>query len=308
MQVLGRRLSFTSVVAAACILGGAATAWFTFQTDSERLSKLDSVLADVAPLDDPSKASELEGRIVLVHGTATPGGDLTDPDFNLNLPALKLFRDSQIYQWKENGGKFRTYEEVWSEELIDSTFFDSVHRNQGAIAYPDRFVKADHIDVVRGGVRLAALDASYMQFIGGEVKLMLSWEQYSKLPVPMRLRFDLVNGSLVEKSAAAGSPRIGDNRTRFTMVPPYEVTVVGVLVKGKILSYDRTMKEVGILKPGNLNVAQLRESIRDDILDGSGIAAFLAGIMGVVGCVLFGNDYRSAPRIQKPVKPIQFGR
>lgn len=308
MQILGRRLSFTSAVAAACILGGAATAWFTFQTDSERLSKLDSVLADVVTLDDPSKASELEGRIVVVRGTATPRGDLSDPDFKLTLPVLKLFRDSQIYQWRDNGGKVRTYGQVWSEELIDSSFFDRDHRNKGVIAYPDRFAKADRIDVIRDGVRLAELDASYTQFIGGEVKLMMSWEQYSKLPVPMRLRFDLVDGSLVEKSAAAGSPRIGDNRTRFTMVPPYEVTVVGVLVKGKVLSYDRAMKEVGILKPGSLTVAQLRESIRADILDGSGIAAFLAGVMGLMGCVLFRNDYRSAPRVTKPVKPIRFGR
>jgi hypothetical protein len=308
MQILGRRLSFTSVVAAACLLGGAAIAWSTFQADSDRLSKLDSVLGDVAAFDDPSKASALDGKIVIAHGTATPRADLSDPDFNLNLPALKLFRDSQIYQWKENGGKFRTYEQVWSEELIDSTYFDMAHSNQGALAYPDRFVKADKIDIVRDGVRLAALDASYSQFIGGEVKLMLEWEQYKKLPVPMQLRFDLVNGSLVEKSAAAGNPRIGDNRTRFTMVPPYEVTVVGVLVKGKILSYDRTMKEVGILKPGNLTVAQLRESIQDDILDGSGIAAFFAGILGVIGCVLFRNDFRSAPRVSKPIKPLQFGR
>lgn len=308
MQIFGRCLSFTSVVAAACLVGGAATAWFTFQTDTERLSKLDSVLANVVAVDDPSKTSELEGKIVIAHGTATPRADLSDPDFNLKVPALKLFRDSQIFQWKENGGKFKTYEQVWSEELIDSTYYDGVHSNQGALAYPDRFVKADQIDIVRDGVRLAALDASYTQFIGGEVKLMMSWDQYSKLPVPMKLRFDLVNGSLVEKSAAAGNPRIGDNRTRFTMVPPYEVTVVGVLVKGKILSFDRTMKEVGILKPGNLDVAQLRESIRGDILTGSGVSAFLAGLLGVVGCVLFRKDYRTAPRVQKPVKPMQFGR
>lgn len=308
MQILGRRLSLISLFAAACVLSGVATAWFTFRSDSERLSKLEAVLASVVSYDDPSKAAELEGRIVIAHGTATPRGELTDPDFNLKVAALKMFRDSQIFQWKEHGGKHRRYEQVWSEELIDSTYFNDGHSNQGALAYPDRFVKADQIDVVRDGVRLAALDASYLQFIGGEVKLMLEWEQYKKLPVPMQLRFDLVNGSLVEKSAAAGNPRIGDNRTRFTMVPPYEVTVVGALVKGKILSYDRTMKEVGILKPGNMDVEQLRASIRADILDGSGMAAFLACLFGVVGCVLFRNDYRSAPRIQKPVKPIQFGR
>jgi hypothetical protein len=79
-------------------------------------------------------------------------------------------------------------------------------------------------------------------------------------------------------------------------------------VKGKILAFDRTMKEVGILKPGNLDMAQLRESIAEDILYGSGVSVFLAGLFSVIGFVLFRNDYRAAPRVRKPVKPIQFGR
>jgi hypothetical protein len=289
MKILGRRLSSLSLVAAVCLAGGLTTAWLTFRTDWERLAKM-------------------EGRIVIVHGTATPREELSDPDFNLKVPALKLFRDSQIFQWKENGGKVRTYEQVWSEDIIDSTYFDWAHSNQGAIAYPDRFVKTAQADIIRGGVRVAALDASYAQFLGGEVKLMMDWDQYKALPPAMRIRFDLVNGALVEKSAAAGNPRIGDNRTRFTMVPPYEVTAVGVLVKGKILAFDRTMKEVGILKPGNLDMAQLRESIAEDILYGSGVSVFLAGLFSVISFVLFRNDYRAAPRVRKPVKPIQFGR
>jgi hypothetical protein len=308
MKILGRRLSSLSLVAAVCLAGGLTTAWLTVRTDWERLAKLDSVIGSAVAYDDPTKASEMEGRIVIVHGTATPREELSDPDFNLKVPALKLFRDSQIFQWKENGGKVRTYEQVWSEDIIDSTYFDWAHSNQGAIAYPDRFVKTDQADIIRGGVRVAALDASYAQFLGGEVKLMMDWDQYKALPPAMRIRFDLVNGALVEKSAAAGNPRIGDNRTRFTMVPPYEVTAVGVLVKGKILAFDRTMKEVGILKPGNLDMAQLRESIAEDILYGSGVSVFLAGLFSVIGFVLFRNDYRAAPRVRKPVKPIQFGR
>ncbi len=67
--------------------------------------------------------------------------------------------------------------------------------------------------------------------------------------------------------------------------------------KFKILSFDRKMKEVDILKPGNMDVEQLRASIEADILFGSGVAAFLAGLFGVIGCVLFRNDYRSVPRI-----------
>jgi hypothetical protein len=308
MQIFGKRLSTISVLAAACVISGAGIGWSTLRTDHERLSKLDSVLAAAVPYEDPAKAAELEGRIVIAHGTATPRSDIEDPDFNLKLPVLKLFRNSQILQWREGGGKFRTYSQEWSEEVIDSTYYDTAHNNQGAIAYPDRFVKTDDIDIVRGGVRIAALDASYAQFIGGEVKLMIGWDQYKALPPAMRIRFDLVNGSLVEKSTAAGNPRIGDNRTRFTMVPPYEVTVAGVLVKGKIISYDRTMNEVGILMPGNLDKEQLRRAVEGNITSGSGVSIFLAGLFGVVGCVLFRNDYRRAPRVQKPVKPIQFGR
>jgi hypothetical protein len=308
MSLLGKRLSLKSLAAAVCVVAGLALAWFTLKIDHDRLTKLDSVLAAAIAYDDPSKASELEGRIVITHGTATPRGELSDPAFNLKVPALKLFRDTQIYQWKEKRGKFRTYSQIWSEEPIDSTDFQEGHFNQGTIAYPDRFVAAEQIDIVRDGLRIAALDTSYTQFLGGEVKLMMDWEQYKKLPASTRLRFDLVNGSLVEKSAAAGDPRIGDNRTRFTMVPAYEVTAVGALVKGRLLSYDRTMKEVGILKPGHLDTAELRKSLAADIREGTGLAVFLAGVLFVIGCALFRSDYRAAPRLTKPVKPIMFGR
>lgn len=305
-----KRLSLTSLFGLAAIVAGFMMANSSLQEGSNRLAKLDSIMGKVVVYEDPSKMKDLNEKLVIVSGTVTPHSDLTDPEFNLAIPALKLLRESQIYQWHKWGAKPVHIEKVWRETPLPSP--DREHVNQGVISYPSRFVAAQEIDIVQDGVKLAALEPSYNQFIGGEVKLMLSDDQYRNLPPAMRIRFDLVNGSLVEKSTAAGDARIGDNRTRFRMVPPYQATVVGVLVDGKVISYDRSMDKVGMFMPGKLSPSEMRHEIAKRIriesmlsLAPLGILLLLAGVFMTI------KDFSRARRTREREQVrevVRFGR
>ena len=302
MKLFGRKLSTLSLAAAAAVAGGSGIGYSTVTDDLDRQAKLDRIMSSAVLYDDPAKADELEGRIVIATGTATPSVELKDPVFNLSAPALSLARDTQIYQWNATGTKIKTYEKVWSEEPIDSTFFDGMHANTGRMSYPDVELAAETVELVAKGRRLAALDPAFREYIGGPVKMMLTPEQYRQMPSDVRLRFDLVNGSLVEKAAAAGNPQIGDNRTRFFMVPPYEVTVVGMLANGRIMAADTSSEPIGILRQGRLTSEEIEAAVSDDITSDYAGSMLAAMVLSIAGIGMFRSDFRNAPRVTRPLK------
>jgi hypothetical protein len=145
-----------------------------------------------------------------------------------------------------------------------------------------------------------------MQFIGGAKKIMITAEQFAAMPDQIRQRFDLQNGSLVEKTAASGKPQIGDNRTRFFSVAPYEITVVGLLGDGgKISVYPTGDSQLGAVRPGNLTMPQISASVKDEIQYDALPFYIISLFGGIVGLGVVGADFRSAPRV---IPKVKFGR
>jgi hypothetical protein len=79
----------------------------------------------------------LEGRVIHVTGRLQPTTTLADEAFGVSLPAIRLKRKVEIFQWQEHsntnsqknvgGGttthKHYEYRTAWSESLIDSSSF-----------------------------------------------------------------------------------------------------------------------------------------------------------------------------------------
>ncbi len=100
---------------------------------------------ECVPADPASVDSAKEGKLVHLNGIAKSQGSLKDERFGVSAEALKLKRQVEMYQWKENtstdtkkklGGKEEktttyTYEKVWAEGRIDSGKFNqsSDHAN-----------------------------------------------------------------------------------------------------------------------------------------------------------------------------------
>ncbi len=85
---------------------------------------------------------ENDGKLVHVAGGVTTSDVLTDSDFGLEIPHLKLKRSVEMYQWKENKDTKKnenseekittfSYKKVWSEKVRDSQKFNeaSTHQN-----------------------------------------------------------------------------------------------------------------------------------------------------------------------------------
>ncbi len=79
----------------------------------------------------------LQGKLIHLSGVASTKDMLSDPDFSLSIPAIKLERKIETYQWKEDskeetkdnyGGSQTTtttytYTKDWDQEMIKSSDF-----------------------------------------------------------------------------------------------------------------------------------------------------------------------------------------
>lgn len=87
--------------------------------------------------------SKYEKKLIATTGNLTTNGTtVTDPIFEVTVGTPKLKRVVEMYQWKETcksndeGGTTCHYDKVWSEELIDSSFFEQeVFRNPTEMKY-----------------------------------------------------------------------------------------------------------------------------------------------------------------------------
>ena len=87
--------------------------------------------------------SKYDKKLIATNGPLiTNGTTVTDPIFEVTVESPKLKRVVEMYQWKEScesndeGGTTCHYDKVWSEELINSSFFEQeVFRNPTEMKY-----------------------------------------------------------------------------------------------------------------------------------------------------------------------------
>lgn len=187
-----------------------------------------------------------EGKLIHVAGEATTGETLTDPDFGVSAPAIRLERVVEMYQWDEEeksesrkklgGGtetvKTYSYKKVWSDELIDSGRFrhPEGHENPPSKPFESREWTAQ--TVMLGAYRLSPGQVSRLD--AREAVPIAS----ARLPEALASRVKPVAGQdMFYAGADAAAPKIGDARITFKKTPPAVVSVVARQVGGSFEPY-----------------------------------------------------------------------
>ena len=190
-----------------------------------------------------------EGRAVHLVGNAVTGETLSDPDFGIAVPAVRLRRRAEMYQWKEEsrteerrkvgGGSERVttyeYQKIWSEQAIRSDRFQrpNEHENPGPLRVESRDVNAG--EVTLGAFRLSP--ALLKQMDNFEPLALTESDSAA-----VREKFDdrvTIAGNTVYLPFSPngplpdpGSPKIGDLRVEFSTVSPGVVSVIARQIKG----------------------------------------------------------------------------
>ncbi len=205
--------------------------------------RVEVVSADPARIDPAN-----EGRAVHLTGNATTAETLTDAEFGIAVPAIRLRRQAEMYQWHEEsrteerrktgGGSEQVttydYKRVWSDRAIPSDRFQRAaeHANPGPLRVESRDATAG--DVTLGAFRLSP----------ALVGQMTNFEPLtiSESEAAIREQFDdrvVLAGNTVYLPFSPdgplpepGSPKIGDLKVEFSTVQPAVVSLIARQVQG----------------------------------------------------------------------------
>lgn len=184
-----------------------------------------------------------EGRLVHLVGAITVEEPLTEPDYGIQVQAVKLKRRVQMFQWIEETieHKFgesvdsittdeRTYYYVmdWRDQLIDtrSFYIRSGHENPKKFPIESRVQVADH-------VQLGAYE------LGDEIKARMAYfVDITSDSRPEEADVKLHSG-LYYHCNDVWNPEVGDIRIQFSFaaIEGSYFTVTGKLEGGKIVPY-----------------------------------------------------------------------
>lgn len=178
-----------------------------------------------------------DGRLIHVRGLVTTGSTPSDPDFGIEAAGIRLVRNAEMYQWKEEsrsetttkigGGEETvttyTYSKGWEDQPIDSSDF----RKPANHANPSMEVRGQSFQVPEGKLGTFMLDGPVLDRIGGEKEFALKPEQTASIQRAFAGSgtVSVVNGRVYLGENPA-SPAIGDYRVAYEIVPLGDISVI----------------------------------------------------------------------------------
>lgn len=273
-----------TVVVPVCVIAASSAIWLCGWNLGDFGRHYVEYLAENAvDLPENGDLASYEGRIVVASGTPKGVDQVGEPDFSFRLPLLRLERESQIFQWIESGGKFKTYATGWSDEPVSSGLFPSEYENAGIVEFPAYRTEARSVEL--GNVRM---DPAYIGGVGSPEAVPVTPEMYSAFSDALKARYvTTATGSLI--AADHGEPRaplIGDNRIHWKGIYPAPVTIVGILSGGTVRAV--TLPQVGRLAevfPGVLTKREVMSRLSGSYERMTGYVEFFAGLAGMFGLV-----------------------
>jgi len=176
-------------------------------------------------------------KLVHVTGKLATNATLTDPEFGISRPGIRLVRKVEMYQWieksesrtreKVGGGKETvttyTYRLSWSDKLVESGRFKrpAGHENPGQMKYSSRSWQA-------GTVTLGdfSLPRALINRVGQGEALIVNKEQLDAFKEKSSTENASIADGKVFIGENAGAPKVGDLRVSFELVPVQNVSIV----------------------------------------------------------------------------------
>lgn len=233
-----------------------------------------------------------EGKLVHLSGQATTTEVLADGEFGVQVNAIKLIREVEMYQWDEDkksetkkklGGGEETvttysYSKEWSDQLIDSSDFKEPSGHENPSQFP-----VDAQEKTASKVTLGAFTLSEPIVSDLDQSETLAVDS-ATLPGAMKDQVK-ANGSGYYRGADPASPAVGDVRITFKVVKPAVISLVARQVRDTFESYQAQAGDTILLvKYGTLSAeamfqaAQRENAILTWILRGLGWFLMFLGL------------------------------
>jgi len=179
-----------------------------------------------------------EGRLVHVSGQVTTDSTPGDPDFAVSAKGVRLVRNVEMYQWKEDsksetkknlGGSEETvttytYAKAWNDSQIDSGSFKQPDGHQN----PSMEIHGRNFQIPDGKLGAFTLDQPVLDQIGGEKALPLLPDQQAAIQAAYAgtKKLSVVDGGIY-LGWNPSSPVVGDYRIKYEVAPLGTISVIG---------------------------------------------------------------------------------
>ncbi len=248
------------------------------------------------------------GRLIHVTGELTTGGPIADPDFAVRTSGVRLVRQVEMYQWKQEeqtetrtklgGGEERTttykYVRAWSDKPIDSNRFrESRGHTNPTMPYQSR-------ETLASGTRLGgfAVPDSLLRGFGEPELLPATDQQANALQIRVNKPVTVMDGVLYV-GRDPQQPAIGDMRVSFSEVPLQKASVVAGQSGTSFVPFPtHSGTTVELIAAGEVPAAAMFKAAQDEnvtftwLLRSVGVIVMLVGFglilrpLGVAGDVI----------------------
>lgn len=192
-----------------------------------------------------------EGKLVHVSGAVITRSTPSDPDFGISAEGVRLVRNVEMYQWKEEkksetkknpGGSEQTattytYSKAWSDVPIDFGSF----REPGDHENPSMEIQGRSFQVPEGKLGAFTLDKGVLDRIRGGKALSLTPDQQEAIGAAYAggKKLTIVDGGIY-LGWNPSSPEVGDYRIKYEVVPLGVVSVIGQQRGAGFVPYQTT--------------------------------------------------------------------
>lgn len=179
-----------------------------------------------------------EGKLIYVSGQVTADTTPTDADFAVSAKGVRLVRNVEMYQWKEEsksetkknlGGSEETvttytYSKAWSDEPEDSGSF----KQPGGHENPSMEIQGRNFQVPEGKLDAFTLGEPVLNQIGGDKTLAIAPDRQAAIQAAYAgtKKLSVVDGGIY-LGWNPSSPVIGDYRIKYEVVPLGVISVIG---------------------------------------------------------------------------------
>lgn len=231
---------------------------------------------------------------IYVTGIANTDDILKDDLIGIEINAINLNRQVEMYQWQETsitsaqsemgGAEKQTtsynYEPTWSNTLINSATFNdaTTHQNPTSFIIPGDNQYSP--DVNLGDFKLST---NIITQIGHPEQILLTENNVNKLTESLNVNVKL-NQNQIYLGNDPSSPQIGDLRIYMTAIYPQKISIIGKQIDNTIVPFiSKNNEEILIVTNGQKSANQMiAEQMTSNDLRAWGIR-FISLILFILG-------------------------
>jgi hypothetical protein len=216
-----------------------------------------------------------EGKLVHVTGTVTTDSTPSDPDFAISATGVRLVRNVEMYQWKEEshsettkklgGGEETTttysYSKEWDDSPIDSGAFKQPSGHQN----PPMDLRGRSFQIPEGKLGAFNLDQPVLDQVGGDQPMAIKPAQQAAIEAAYGSgkKVSVVDGRIY-LGWNPSSPAIGDYHVSYDLAPLGVISVIGQQQGSQFQAYQTIAgDQLLMVDVGNVPAAQMFKEAAD---------------------------------------------